>query len=417
MSSWLSADAADAEDGVVGASSPTDFATLLFGDDMMANKGYEYGAAGATAPSGGSGNSSTSGSSMTGGGGLSSALYGTGMGGSLEVPQAYGFAAGMANNGDSTAPSAKAPASAAETSLLPPASGSIGTTFSGGYAPFGTPSFPPMTTDAAGFDMEFGEFFSGGNGGQSGYGNLSLAGEQSGRHMGMSAGALAQQQPFDLYSAAFSGFSAVSAQQTTQQQQLKQLAAFAQQAQQQAIALQNMRAGQQNRSSATGPGQEPIMGMTMADADLLLESLASLHAAGQSAGAAASTAALRRAATSAGTMNRSVAGMRRPGTSSGASKASAGDAPRPAVVAQSLATNKRFPRDSTKVLKEWLYHNTTNPYPSEAVKVGLMEESGLSLLQLNNWFINARRRLLVKTKAGSSNEKAEFQLRENADAV
>eukprot|EP00730_Choanoeca_flexa_P017248 TRINITY_DN8282_c0_g1_i2.p1 TRINITY_DN8282_c0_g1~~TRINITY_DN8282_c0_g1_i2.p1 ORF type:complete len:440 (+),score=86.38 TRINITY_DN8282_c0_g1_i2:194-1321(+) len=70
----------------------------------------------------------------------------------------------------------------------------------------------------------------------------------------------------------------------------------------------------------------------------------------------------------------------------------------------SLPFNKRFPSKSTQVLKRWLFEHTEDPYPSEDVKHELMEQSGLSLAQLNNWFINARRRLLIKKTAGKGGE-------------
>ena len=51
-----------------------------------------------------------------------------------------------------------------------------------------------------------------------------------------------------------------------------------------------------------------------------------------------------------------------------------------------------YPKAVRKVLREWLHKNLTNPYPSEEEKLELAEKTGLTVLQLNNWFINARRR-------------------------
>ena len=49
---------------------------------------------------------------------------------------------------------------------------------------------------------------------------------------------------------------------------------------------------------------------------------------------------------------------------------------------------------SQKILKDWLFSNCYHPYPTDSDKCTLCLQTGLSLQQLNNWFINARRRVL-----------------------
>jgi hypothetical protein len=62
----------------------------------------------------------------------------------------------------------------------------------------------------------------------------------------------------------------------------------------------------------------------------------------------------------------------------------------------------KLPSRATAILKQWLFENWYHPYPTDAQKRRLGEDTGLSVPKINNWFTNARRRILPKKQRGAS---------------
>ncbi|KAI9299793.1 homeobox KN domain-containing protein [Cunninghamella echinulata] len=53
-----------------------------------------------------------------------------------------------------------------------------------------------------------------------------------------------------------------------------------------------------------------------------------------------------------------------------------------------------LPKSIIFILKQWLINHSDHPYPSDEEKAFLQKETNLTINQISNWFINARRRLL-----------------------
>ncbi|KAL5020066.1 hypothetical protein ScPMuIL_002958 [Solemya velum] len=70
--------------------------------------------------------------------------------------------------------------------------------------------------------------------------------------------------------------------------------------------------------------------------------------------------------------------------------------------------NKRgvLPKSATQVMKSWLFQHIVHPYPTEEEKKQIAVQTNLTLLQVNNWFINARRRILQPMLDSSNPEQA-----------
>ncbi|XP_023373888.1 homeobox protein PKNOX1 isoform X3 [Otolemur garnettii] len=68
--------------------------------------------------------------------------------------------------------------------------------------------------------------------------------------------------------------------------------------------------------------------------------------------------------------------------------------------------NKRgvLPKHATNVMRSWLFQHIGHPYPTEDEKKQIAAQTNLTLLQVNNWFINARRRILQPMLDSSCSE-------------
>ncbi|KAL9268764.1 Homeobox protein knotted-1-like 3-like protein [Drosera capensis] len=61
----------------------------------------------------------------------------------------------------------------------------------------------------------------------------------------------------------------------------------------------------------------------------------------------------------------------------------------------------KLPGDTTSVLKAWWQSHSKWPYPTEEDKARLVQETGLQLKQIDNWFINQRKRNWHSNPSGS----------------
>lgn len=72
-----------------------------------------------------------------------------------------------------------------------------------------------------------------------------------------------------------------------------------------------------------------------------------------------------------------------------------------------------LPKQATNVMRSWLFQHIAHPYPTEDEKKQIAIQTNLSLLQVNNWFINARRRILQPMIDSSSTDTPKSRKRAN----
>lgn len=65
-----------------------------------------------------------------------------------------------------------------------------------------------------------------------------------------------------------------------------------------------------------------------------------------------------------------------------------------------------LPKHATGIMRTWLFQHLVHPYPTEDEKRQIASQTNLTLLQVNNWFINARRRILQPMLDGAGADSA-----------
>ncbi|KAG5344406.1 HTH protein, partial [Acromyrmex charruanus] len=63
-----------------------------------------------------------------------------------------------------------------------------------------------------------------------------------------------------------------------------------------------------------------------------------------------------------------------------------------------------LPKQATSIMRTWLFQHLVHPYPTEDEKRQIASQTNLTLLQVNNWFINARRRILQPMLDGAGTD-------------
>ncbi|KAL1921909.1 uncharacterized protein VTP21DRAFT_10551 [Calcarisporiella thermophila] len=86
--------------------------------------------------------------------------------------------------------------------------------------------------------------------------------------------------------------------------------------------------------------------------------------------------------------------------------------PQPPRISRSRRAN--LPKTSINILRVWLENHEKNPYPTDEEKHILAWRTNLTFMQVSNWFVNARRRILrPRLKNRSSKYQRSLRLQTN----
>lgn len=80
--------------------------------------------------------------------------------------------------------------------------------------------------------------------------------------------------------------------------------------------------------------------------------------------------------------------------------------PAPKEIKSGRKKRQNLPRQTTLVLLGWLSEHLDRPYPNSKEKYDLLLKTRLTIQQLDNWFINARRRKIGILRKLKENEQS-----------
>lgn len=69
------------------------------------------------------------------------------------------------------------------------------------------------------------------------------------------------------------------------------------------------------------------------------------------------------------------------------------------ITKKTSTKRSNLPKKTVEILNNWLLSHLHDPYPSPEEKLKLLEQTGLTKVQLSNWFINVRRRKVFVDQA------------------